>query len=105
MSDPVRKPAQPGGRVSIDVDEETAKGRYANLALIAHTPHEFIVDFALATPRQNPKVVSRVVTSPAHAKALLRSLADNIRRYEARHGTIPEPGERPGVAPDEGDAN
>ncbi|HKI59113.1 MAG TPA: DUF3467 domain-containing protein [Trueperaceae bacterium] len=74
-----------------DMTEDVAKGRYANLALITHTRDEFIVDFALAYPQRNPVVTARVVTSPRHAKALLRSLEDNIRRYEAHHGVIPEP--------------
>ena len=41
-------------------------------------------------PGQQPVVTARLVTSPRHAKALLRSLEDNIRCYEARHGTIPD---------------
>lgn len=70
--------------------QDVAQGRYANLAVITHTRDEFILDFALAYPQQAPVVTARVVTSPRHAKALLRSLEDNIRRYEARHGVIPE---------------
>ncbi len=74
----------------LEIDKETAQGRYANVAVIAHTRAEFILDFALAYPGQAPSVSSRVITSPQHAKALLRSLEDNVRRYEARHGAIPE---------------
>ncbi len=77
--------------LKLELDKETARGRYANMALIAHTRDEFIVDFALAYPGQPPMVNSRVITSPQHAKALLKSLDDNIRRYEARFGVIPEP--------------
>lgn len=36
-------------------------------------------------------MVSRIVTSPQHAKALLRSLAENIACYEEAFGPIPEP--------------
>ncbi len=75
----------------LEVDKETARGRYANVAVIAHTRDEFILDFALAYPGQPPSVGSRVITSPGHAKALLRSLEDNVRKYEARFGTIGEP--------------
>lgn len=74
-----------------ELDPQTALGRYANLAIIAHTQGEFFLDFALAYPQQPPRVAARIVTSPQHAKALLRSLEDNIRRYEARFGTIAEP--------------
>lgn len=72
------------------IDNDVARGRYTNLALIGHTRNEFVLDFAFAAPRQNPAVVARLITSPGHAKALLRSLEDNIRRYEAQHGAIPE---------------
>lgn len=76
--------------LKLEVDKETARGRYANVAILAHTKDEFIMDFALAYPGQAPVVNARVVTSPQHAKALLRSLADNIKRYEARFGAISE---------------
>lgn len=76
--------------LKFNIDDDIARGRYTNLALIAHTRNEFVLDFAFAAPRQGPAVVARLVTSPSHAKALLRSLEDNVRRYEARHGTIPE---------------
>lgn len=77
--------------IKLEVDKETARGRYANVAIIAHTKDEFIMDFALAYPGQSPSVGSRVITSPHHAKALLRSLEDNVRKYEARFGAIGEP--------------
>lgn len=82
--------------IKLEVDKETALGRYANVAIIAHTKDEFILDFALAYPGQPPTVNSRVITSPQHAKALMRSLQDNVRKFEARHGAIPEPAKRTG---------
>ena len=82
--------------IKLEVDKETALGRYANVAIIAHTKDEFILDFALAYPGQSPTVNARVITSPQHAKALLRSLEDNVRKFEARHGAIPEPAKRSG---------
>jgi hypothetical protein len=78
----------------LDLDRDTAHGRYANVAVIAHTKDEFIIDFALAYPGQAPLVGSRVITSPQHAKAFLRSLEDNVRKYEQRFGLIPEPARR-----------
>jgi len=80
----------------LDLDRESAHGRYANVAVIAHTKDEFIIDFALAYPGQAPLVGSRVITSPSHAKAFLRSLEDNLRKYEQRFGLIPESSRRPG---------
>jgi Protein of unknown function (DUF3467) len=72
----------------LELDKDTARGRYANMAVIAHTKDEFIIDFALAYPGQAPMVSSRIITSPHHAKALLRSLEDNLKRYEERFGEI-----------------
>ena len=80
--------------IKLEVDKEIALGRYANVAIIAHTKDEFILDFALAYPGQSPTVTSRVITSPQHAKALLRSLEENVRKFEARHGPIAEPAQR-----------
>jgi hypothetical protein len=74
----------------LELDKDTARGRYANMAVIAHTKDEFIIDFALAYPGQAPMVSSRIITSPQHAKALLKSLEDNLRRYEERFGEIAE---------------
>ncbi len=82
--------------LNLDLDRETAKGRYANMAVISHTQNEFLMDFALIQPQGPALVVARVITSPRHAKALLRSLAENIRRYEATFGPIPEDGEARG---------
>lgn len=79
----------------IDIDRETAIGKYANFALFSHQKNEFYLDFALMQPSGQANqvvavVTSRVITSPQHAKALLRSLAENIQRYEDSYGVIPE---------------
>lgn len=74
--------------LKLELDKETAKGSYTNMAVITHTKDEFIIDFALAYPGQAPQVSSRIITSPNHAKAFLRSLEDNIRRFEERFGVI-----------------
>ena len=76
--------------LKLDITPEIARGTYANLAIITHTRDEFILDFALAYPRQSPTVGARVITSPRHAKALLRSLEDNVRRFEERNGELSE---------------
>jgi len=81
-------------RLQLQVDQDLAQGRPTNGAVIAHTADEFMFDFVLLMPGQRPVVTSRLVTSPRHAKALLRSLADNIERYERAHGPIPEPPKR-----------
>jgi hypothetical protein len=76
-------------QIQIEIDEATGRGIYANLALITHSETEFFLDFLLLQP-QTPKtrVLSRVISSPAHAKRLLSALKDNIEKYEARFGAI-----------------
>ena len=84
-------------KLNIQVDEDVAHGIYSNLAVINHSPTEFIVDFVSVMPgMEKSKVQSRIVLSPHHAKRLLKALNDNIQRYEKSHGKIEEP-EKPNV--------
>ncbi len=76
--------------LKLEVDKQVAKGQYTNMAIIAHTKDEFILDFVLNYPGHQPFVTSRMITSPQHAQAFMKSLEDNIKRYEARFGTLPE---------------
>lgn len=70
--------------LKISLDEATAQGTYSNLAIIAHSPSEFIIDFVRVMPgTKNAKVHSRIIMTPEHTKRLLRALEDNVRRYEA----------------------
>lgn len=79
----------PQPQLQIEIDEAVARGVYTNLALIAHSETEFLLDFLFLQP-QTPKtkVLTRVVTSPVHAKRFLAALQDNVAKYEARFGTI-----------------
>ncbi len=48
-----------------------------------------MLDFARMLPgAQKAKVFSRIITTPQHAKALLSTLEQNIKRYEADNGEI-----------------
>ena len=65
---------------------------YTNLARIAHSPADIVIDFAHLLPGEKTATVSsRVLMSPLSAKLLLRALADNISRYEAAFGEIQVP--------------
>ncbi len=80
------------GQLNIELSEEIGDGEYANLAVITHSPSEFVLDFIKAMPNvPKAKVKARVVITPQHAKRLVRALQDNIVRYEAAHGSITEP--------------
>ena len=70
---------------------------YSNLALITHSASEIIMDFARVMPNiPKAKVYARIITTPLHAKLLLRALNENLEKYEAQFGEI--------KMPDRGDA-
>ena len=74
---------------SLELKPEIAKGSYSNLAIISHSPSEFIIDFATMLPGlQKPDITNRIVMNPEHAKRLLNALADNIDKYESQFGQI-----------------
>ncbi len=76
-------------QINIEVSEEVAEGVYSNLAIISHSPSEFVVDFVRIMPNTpKAKVKSRVILTPEHAKRLLFALQDNIAKYERQHGQI-----------------
>ncbi len=75
--------------LDLELTEEVAQGRYANLAIISHSTSEFVIDFAAMMPGvPKAKIHSRVILTPEHAKRLLMSLQDNITRYESNVGRI-----------------
>ena len=66
-------------QLSINIAQDKAQGVFANLALIAHTPTEFVLDFAQLMPGiQQANVVARVVVTPDQAKKILGALQNNI---------------------------
>ena len=86
MSDSNEQKAQ---QINIELDESTSEGTYSNLAIINHSPSEFVVDFVAIMPgTPKAKVKSRIILTPEHAKRFHSALGDNIRRYEDSHGEI-----------------
>ncbi|TLX75712.1 DUF3467 domain-containing protein [Labilibacter sediminis] len=76
-------------QINIELNEEVAQGIYSNLAVITHSPSEFVMDFIRVMPGiPKAQVKSRIVLTPEHAKRLMMALNDNIKRYESLHGPI-----------------
>lgn len=77
--------------INVELKEDVAEGIYSNLAVITHSPSEFVVDFIRVMPGM-PKapVKARIILTPEHAQRLLYALQDNIDRFEAVHGPIRE---------------
>jgi len=76
-------------QLQVSIDDATAEGHYVNFANILHNPTEFVIDFGRVVPgRTDVKVKCRVLTTPFHAKQLLRALQQNIEIYERNYGEI-----------------
>jgi hypothetical protein len=76
-------------QLNIELSDEVAEGIYSNLAIITHSPSEFIVDFIKMMPGiPKAKVKSRIILTPQHAKRLYKALKDNVSKFEAIHGEI-----------------
>lgn len=84
--------------INIKIEDDELRGRYSNLLRVTHTREEFILDFIHLVPPQGI-VTARVVTSPAHAKRVLRALETNIRRYEEAYGPLGESADPPFADP------
>lgn len=78
-------------QIQVDISENEADGTYSNFTIISHSGAEFILDFARITPGSpKAKVKSRVIMTPIHVKNLLKTLQDNIQKFETNFGKIPE---------------
>lgn len=76
-------------QVNIKASDEDLKGKYANLMQVSHTSEEFIFDFVLLHVPEG-HLVSRIITSPGHAKRIVAALQENIKRFEDSFGKIKE---------------
>ena len=80
---------QQKNEIKIEITPEVASGNYANLAVIAHSPNEFFLDFIQVVPNMpQARVQSRVVMAPENAKNLLFALRDALTKYENTFGEI-----------------
>ncbi len=80
---------QPKNEIKIELSPEVASGNYANLAVIAHSPNEFFLDFIQVVPNKpQARVQTRVVMAPENAKNLLFALRDALTKYESVFGEI-----------------
>jgi hypothetical protein len=76
-------------QINVELDEKSAEGIYSNLAIISHSPAEFVIDFTRVLPGvPKAKVFARIIMTPQHAKSLLLALQDNISKYENQFGQI-----------------
>lgn len=75
--------------LNVELGEKESEGIYSNLALISHSPSEFVLDFARVLPGSpKAKIYARIVMTPQHVKLLRNALEENIKRFEERFGEI-----------------
>ncbi|MFQ5708958.1 MAG: DUF3467 domain-containing protein [bacterium] len=85
-------------QINVELGEKEAEGIYSNLALISHSPGEFVIDFTRMLPGvPKTRVYARIVMTPQHAKSFLRALEDNVGKYEKQFGEIKVHGGQPNV--------
>ena len=90
---PQAPPPQPQP-LQIQVDLQDIEGVYTNFVLLAHSPHEFFLDFARILPGvPRAKVHARVIMTPQTARSLLKTLDAKVEAYEAQFGKIRIEGE------------
>ena len=83
-------------QMTIHADPATSLGVYANLMMVSHRKEEFVLDFLFVQPQQAAPgqtiatLRSRIVTTPEHAKRIVRALQENIQRYETAFGVTAE---------------
>ena len=87
-------------RIEIELSEEIAQGTYSNLAIISHSPNEFILDFVRVVPGSpKAKVKSRILLSPERAQSLMLALQDNLSKFETSFGKIKKIGSSGSIMP------
>jgi hypothetical protein len=80
---------KPQQQINVEIGEKEAEGIFSNFVMIAHSPSEFIIDFARILPGlPKAKVFSRIVMTPQHAMLLRNALEDNLKKFEDRFGKI-----------------
>jgi hypothetical protein len=71
-------------------ESEAIDGQYANYFEIGYNAFEFLLDFGQFDFRADrSRMHTRIVTSPAYARALSELLAASLKEYEAKHGELP----------------
>jgi hypothetical protein len=59
------------------------EGKYVNYFKVGHNAFEFVLDFGQSyLENEAPQIHTRIVTSPAYAKALLETLRESLAQYE-----------------------
>jgi hypothetical protein len=75
------KQQQPQNQINIELSEEIAEGIYSNLAMIAHSNSEFVIDFIRLSEiadRDHPRACKKV---PICLKGQYREVRKQLRSH------------------------
>lgn len=76
-------------KLNIELPDNISDGTYSNMVIISHSQSEFVLDFARITPgAQKTRVQSRIIMTPINAAKLMKTLEDNVKKYEEKFGKI-----------------
>ena len=77
--------------------ERPLPSHYANMLRISQSPFEFVLDFGVISPEKpsEASLASRIILSPQIAKAVMKAIVTQIKKYEERYGKISWPPEGP----------
>jgi hypothetical protein len=65
------------------------EGRYANYFKVGHNAFDFVFEFGqFYSDNSSPRLHTRIITNPAHAKTLLQLLQESVEKYERVFGAI-----------------
>jgi hypothetical protein len=76
-------------QLQVQVDPQESEGIYSNFVLMAHSPHEFFLDFARVLPGvPRAKVYARIILTPETVRSLLTTLQARVEAFETQYGKI-----------------
>ncbi|MBI9044464.1 MAG: DUF3467 domain-containing protein [Anaerolineaceae bacterium] len=93
MSESNKKKIPPRRMIKMEISEDQ-ENIYSNMVRLSHSPSEIVFDFSAFLPGlSTAKIKARIIMSPTGAKMFLRSLEENLKRYETAFGEIPVHGD------------
>lgn len=76
----------------LDIDSHVARGTYCNIAVVASSRWEVVIDFAFVGPGQpSGIVVSRIILHPEQAQALHQALGTKLAQLAPPAAPPPSP--------------
>lgn len=76
-------------QVSARVPDDVARGVFSTGVIVLSNPTEFVIDFLVRMARPH-QVVARVVMAPGVVPSVVAVLKDNLQKYVAQYGPIPQ---------------